>query len=208
MKDAKERVYDGVYGHKEISYESSQGAISFLYNKLLRWKINRYRAVYNLLPPDKERLLDVGCGDGDFIFMANAKFKECYGIDVSSLRIECAKERSKEILGGDNIHFSNYDADEGIPFNNSFFDVVTCVAVLEHVFNPPNVLDEIHRVLKPGCIFIVQVPNIAWLPYRIQLLFGKLPKTGGVYLGTDWEHLHNFTKSTPMSITYGERIRN
>ena len=51
-------------------------------------------------------------------------------------------------------------------------------------------------MLKPGGIFIVQVPNIAWMPHRIQLLLGTLPTTGGVYLGADWEHLHNFTKST------------
>ena len=51
-------------------------------------------------------------------------------------------------------------------------------------------------MLKPGGTFIVHVPNIAWIRHRIELLFGKLPKTGGVYLGADWEHLHNFTKST------------
>jgi len=196
MNDAKERVYDGVYGRKEISYESSRGVIGFLYRKLLRFEVNRCQVVYNLLPSAKERLLDVGCGDGDFIFRAKAMFKECYGIDVSSLRIERAKERSKEILDGYNIRFCGCDIDEGIPFDDSFFDVVTCIAVLEHVFNPPNVLDEVRRVLKPSGIFIVQVPNIAWMPHRIQLLFGKLPKTGGVYLGADWEHLHNFTKST------------
>ena len=153
MKNAKEKVYDNVYGRKEICYESSRGVIGFLYRKLLGFKVNRYQAVHNLLPSGKQRLLDVGCGDGDFIFRAKAKFKEYYGIDVSSLRIERAKEKSKDILDGDNIHFYNYDVGEGIPFGNSFFDAVTCIAVLEHIFNPPNVLDEIHRVLKPGDIF-------------------------------------------------------
>lgn len=57
-------------------------------------------------------------------------------------------------------------------------------------------LKEIHRVLKLSGIFIMQVPNIAWILYRVQLLFGKLPTTGGVYLGADWEHLHNFAKIT------------
>jgi ubiquinone/menaquinone biosynthesis C-methylase UbiE len=207
MKDAKERVYDTVYSGKEFSYESSHGLISFLYKKLLGFEVNRYQVVYNLLPSAKERLLDVGCGEGDFIFRSKAKFKECYGIDVSSLRIERAEERSKEILDGDNIHFCDCDVDEGIPFNDSFFDVVTCIAVLEHVFNPPNVLDEIHRVLKPGGTFIVQVPNFAWLPYRIQLLFGKLPKTGGIYLGADWEHLHNFTKTTLYKLLMAKKFQ-
>lgn len=196
MKNAKDKVYDGVYCSKEISYEPLSGVIGFFYRKLLRFEVNRYQAAYDLLPSDKERLLDVGCGDGDFIFMAKAKLKECFGVDVSPLRIERAKERSKERPDRDDFHFSKYDVDEGLPFSDSFFDVVSCIAVLEHVFNPPNVLDEIHRVLKPNGIFIVEVPNIAWIPCRIQLLFGKLPVTGGVYLGVDWEHLHNFTKST------------
>ena len=196
MKDAKERVYDGVYGRKGFSYESSRGVIGFLYRKLLRFEVNLCQVVCNLLPSGKQRLLDVGCGDGDFIFRAYDKFKEFYGVDVSPVRIERAKNRAKERLDRDNIHFYKCDADEGFPFNNSFFDAVSCIAVLEHVLNPPTVVEEIHRILKPGGTFIVQVPNIAWLPYRIQLLLGKLPKTGGVYLGADWEHLHNFTQST------------
>jgi len=196
MKDVKQKVYDNVYSRKEISYEPPHGVISLLYKKLLRFEVNRYQSCYNLLPSDKERLLDVGCGDGDFIFMAQGNFDECYGVDVSSLRIERAKARSKMRRSGNNLHFYKCDVDEGLPFVNSFFDAVSCIAVLEHVFNPPNVLDEIHRVLKPRGIFIVEVPNIAWIPYRIQLLFGKLPKTGGVYSGADWEHLHNFTKIT------------
>lgn len=208
MKDIKEKVYDNVYGRKEICYESSHGVIAFLYRKLLRFEVNRYQSVYNSLPSDKERLLDVGCGDGDFIFMAKDKFKECYGVDVSSLRIERAKKRAKERSDRDNIHLYKCDVDEELPFSDSFFDAVSCIAVLEHVLNPPNVVEKIHRVLKPGGIFIVQVPNIAWILYRIQLLFGKLPKTGGVYLGTDWEHLHNFTKSTICQLLTGKGFGN
>ncbi len=196
MEDAKKKVYDNVYGRKEISYEPSHGVIAFLYGKLLRFEVNRYQVAYALLQSDQGRLLDVGCGDGYFIFMAKDKFKECYGVDVSPLRIERAKEGSKERSDGDDFHFYECDVDEGLPFSNSFFDAVSCIAVLEHVFNPPRVLDEIRRVLKQGGTFIVQVPNIAWIPYRIQLLFGKLPRSGGVYFGADWEHLHEFTKST------------
>jgi ubiquinone/menaquinone biosynthesis C-methylase UbiE len=196
LKHAKEKVYDDVYGRKEISYEPSRGVISFLYKKLSRFEVNRYQACYGLLPPNKERLLDVGCGDGEFLFMAKAKFEECYGVDVSPLRIERAKEKSKERQDGGSFHFYECDVDEELPFSESFFDAVSCIAVLEHLFNPPNAVEEIHRVLKPNGVFIVEVPNIAWIPYRIQLLLGKLPQTGGVYLGADWEHLHDFTEST------------
>jgi len=203
MKDAKEKIYDNLYRYKEASYEASHGVIAFLYKKLSRFEVNRYQAAYDLLPSDKEKLLDVGCGDGDFIFMAKGKFKEFYGVDISSLRIERAKERLKE-RPYDNIHFYKCDVDEGLPFSHSFFDVVSCIAVLEHVFNPPHIIEEVRRVLKREGIFIVQVPNIAWIPYRIQLLFGRLPKTGGVYLGADWEHLHIFTKTTLCKLLAGK----
>lgn len=114
MKRSKERVYDKVYGSKEISYESSQGLIAFLYRKLLRFEVHLYQEAYDLLPSDKERLLDVSCGDGDFIFMAKDNFKECYEVDVSQLRIERAKKRSKERLDGDDLRFYVCNVDEEI----------------------------------------------------------------------------------------------
>jgi ubiquinone/menaquinone biosynthesis C-methylase UbiE len=192
LSEAKKKVYDKVYGSKEISYESPKGVIGFFYRKFIRFEINRYQISYELLPSSGEKLLDIGCGGGDFIFMVRNKFRECYGVDVSAQRIE----KAKELPDQEKFHFFECDVDEGLCFPDNFFDAVTCIAVLEHVFNPPNLVKEIHRVLKPGGIFLVQVPNIAWMPYRIQLMFGNLPTTGGVYLGADWEHLHNFTKST------------
>jgi ubiquinone/menaquinone biosynthesis C-methylase UbiE len=207
VKDSKERIYDNVYGRKNIRYEASGGLIGFLYKKLSRYEVNRYQAVFNLLPSVEGRLLDLGCGDGDFLFMAKDKFEECYGVDVSSMRIRRAKCRSKNMQGEKSLHFHRCDVDDRLPFSESFFDVVTCIAVLEHVFNPPNVVEEVCRVLRPGGIFIVQVPNIAWLPSRFQLLVGKLPTTGGVYLGSDWEHLHNFTKSTLCHLLTGKGFK-
>jgi len=192
MENSKKKVYDAVYGSKEISYESPKGVIGFLYRKFIRFEVNRYQASYELLSSGGEKLLDVGCGDGDFIFMVRDKFRECYGVDVSAQRIE----KAKELPNQEKFHFFECDVDKGLRFPDNFFDAVTCIAVLEHVFNPPNLVKEIHRVLKPGGIFLVQVPNIAWMPYRIQLMFGQLPLTGGVYLGADWEHLHNFTKQS------------
>jgi ubiquinone/menaquinone biosynthesis C-methylase UbiE len=191
----KERVYDQVYGSKEISYGRSRGPTGTLYRGLQRYEVTRYKATYDLLPLQGGRLLDVGCGDGKFLLVARRKFEECYGVDVSLARIRQAKKSLHGRVHQDGFHFLKCDVDEGLPFDNSFFDCVTCVAVLEHVINPPRVIGEIHRVLKRNGILIAQVPNFAWLPCRISLLLGRLPTTGGVYLGADWEHLHNFTKS-------------
>lgn len=191
-KKIKMALYNEIYERENIPYEAPHGFIAFIYRKLKRFEVNRYQTVYDLLPSKIERLLDVGCGDGYFIGMLKNKCEECYGVDVSPLRIENAQNKFK---GQVNVHFKLCDVDEGLPFPDLFFDVVTCIAVLEHVLNPPRVVKEINRVLKNGGTFIVQVPNIASFPYRINLLFGKLPVTGGFYMGADWEHLHWFTKS-------------
>lgn len=68
-------------------------------------------------------------------------------------------------------------------------------------------MQEINRILKTGGAFIVQVPNIAWLPCRFQLLLGMLPITGGFYMGADWEHLHWFTKSVLQELLLKNRFK-
>ncbi|MEM1510617.1 MAG: class I SAM-dependent methyltransferase [Nitrososphaerota archaeon] len=142
----------------KVSYEQTHGLIAFLYRRLKKFEVTCYKAVYDLLPFKGGKLLDVSCGDGQFILMYENKFKECYGIDVSSFRVEIAKNRFKE---KNNIHIMQYDVDEGLPFPDQFFDIVTCIAVLEHVFNLPDVVKEINRVLKKAaflfCRFLISL---------------------------------------------------
>ncbi len=194
MKSSKQKIYDEVYGQNTISYEALSGVTGFLYQRLLKHEVSRHQVVSNLLPKTGGKILDLGCGNGDFVFTVKDKFAECYGVDVSPMRIKKAKCLLEEQHIAQQFHFDSCDIDEGTPFSESSFDAVTCISVLEHVFNPPSTIEEIYRILKPQGTFIVQVPNIAWLPSRFELLRGKLPMTGGVYSGADWEHLHNFTK--------------
>ena len=98
---------------------------------------------YELMNRD---IIEIGCGDGYFTFMAKNKFKECYGVDISSLRLEQAIKHLKKKPDTKNIHFYKCDVDKGLPFKDSFFDTVCCIAILEHVFNPPKVIEEINRV--------------------------------------------------------------
>lgn len=194
MKRIKEKFYDNTYGGKCLP-SSRHGLMDFLYRELRRFEIYREHVVYELLSPGY-RFLDVGCGDGSLVLMAKDKFREVYGVDISSVRIERARGKLDRPDKG-KIHFLQHDVDEGLPFNDFFFDAIACVATLEHIFNPPALLDEIHRVVKAAGEFFVQVPNLAWISHRLQLLFGKLPVTGGTdELGMDWEHLHNFTVSS------------
>lgn len=59
---------------------------------------------------------------------------------------------------------------EDADFPNDFFDAVTMVHVLEHVPDPVRTINEIHRILKPGGVFLTEQPNFDSAARR---LFGK-----------------------------------
>jgi 2-polyprenyl-3-methyl-5-hydroxy-6-metoxy-1,4-benzoquinol methylase len=100
------------------------------------------------------RILDIGCGSYP-LFLSGIEFSEKYGLDKSislNLRLEGMK-------------LSNYDLEtrSDLSFDDSFFDVVTMLAVFEHIEKPnlKLLLREIHRVLKPGGVYILTTPA-AW----------------------------------------------
>ena len=187
VESVKKKLYENMQDMKP------KGLVGWFFTRLRKFETNRVSAVLGLLPSG-EKLLDVGCGEGSLVTKAKEKFKEVHGIDLSASRIEKAKANADERFpNSKQMYFSLADIDNGIPYADSVFDVVTCLAVLEHVFNPYYVIREVNRVLITGGTLIVEVPNVAWLPRRLSLLFGKLPVTSNAE--NDWEvgHLHYFT---------------
>src|SRR6266699_1871439 len=96
------------------------------------------------------RILDYGCGEGQFVRLALARGHDAYGCDsydgTWSMWIDAASQnRITKIT-------------DTIPFSEATFDVVIANQVFEHIddFNRP--LSEIHRVLKPGGLFINSFP--------------------------------------------------
>jgi SAM-dependent methyltransferase len=64
---------------------------------------------------------------------------------------------------------------ERVPLPDESQDVVSAFAVLEHLPRPRLLLDEIYRLLRPGGLVVITVPNGANLRNRIRLLFGQTP---------------------------------
>lgn len=135
-----------------------------------------------------ERILDIGCWNGDFLerVRQTGRFKELFGIDVIHEAVETTRSKGFEAEVVDLNRTS-------LPFADGFFDCVTMLAVLEHLFHPYAVIREVRRVLKPGGQLIIDVPNVASLTNRFRILFGRLPITS-TDLGWDGGHLHYFTK--------------
>ena len=98
------------------------------------------------------RLLDFGCGPGTITVGLAAAVEpgEVHGVDMEESQIEMA--RAAAAAGGhDNITFHVGNVYE-LPFEDNFFDVAHCHAVLMHVPDTQTALQEVKRVLKPGGI--------------------------------------------------------
>jgi 2-polyprenyl-3-methyl-5-hydroxy-6-metoxy-1,4-benzoquinol methylase len=180
--------YDEKY--REYQHPNPETWLEKAYVRLKKYELHRNQAAINLLEP-ATRILDIGAGYGDLLSKAAAKgFTQVYGIDISPVVIKHCQEvlHQQKIKG----HVSVQNIDEGTNFKSGFFDAVTMIAVLEHVFSPNQVLAEINRVLKPGGQLILEVPNVVFLPRRWSFLTGKLPKTSDEPLYEDG-HLQFFT---------------
>lgn len=110
----------------------------------------------NALIPDSKRagrLLDIGCGSHPY-FLSRTRFAEKLGVD----RIQGPGWNS----AGADLRLMGFDIDtqDALPFESASFDAVTMLAVFEHVRKDrlKLILDEIHRVLRPGGRFVMTTP--------------------------------------------------
>lgn len=87
--------------------------------------------------------------------------------------------------------------DDPFPFPDASFDAVIAMMVIEHLYDPFHAFAEVARVARPGAPILVNLPNIASLRCRFQLLAGRMPVTSGPdwFEGREWDgsHLHYFT---------------
>lgn len=112
----------------------------------------------------RERVLDVGCGEGRHTFEA-----VCRGAHVVSLDLDPAGLRTTAGGAFDLGPPASHNAVQGdanrLPFADRNFDVVMCAETLEHISTDTQAIAELARVLRPGGRLVVTVPR-AW-PERI-----------------------------------------
>jgi SAM-dependent methyltransferase len=137
------------------------------------------------------RVLDIGCGKGQFLLDITQALKQKSQADMSRVAVVDLIRAEGNLLGqiSPTPEFFQQSVDgEKLPFADASFDFVSCNHVLEHIFETEKFLREIRRVLQPGGLAVVSVPNCAAWMNRLAFLFGGLPL--GAEVGTE-------------SITYG-----
>ncbi|WP_224825325.1 bifunctional 2-polyprenyl-6-hydroxyphenol methylase/3-demethylubiquinol 3-O-methyltransferase UbiG [Cognatishimia sp. MH4019] len=127
---------------------------------------------------DGKTVLDLGCAGG---FMAEAlaeRGAQVTGIDPAADAIAAAQVHAQQ--SGHDIRY-DVGVGEALPYQDSSFDAVVCVDVLEHVSDLQKVLHETARVLKPGGMLLFDTINrnpIARLAVitMAENILGLLPK--------------------------------
>ena len=181
--------YEKQYGDNR--YDTDKLKLPFLSRKLRRFELDRYDLTFENIPGG-ERVLEIGCGDGELLFKFKSKYQEVWGIEIAPSRIDRIKKKI-ENEDENNIRVRVGDANQRLDFKDGYFDTITAISVLEHLFDPYYFMSECYRLLRSNGTLIVQVPNIAYFSYRIGLLFGRLPVTSQE-IGWDGGHLHYFTR--------------
>jgi SAM-dependent methyltransferase len=104
------------------------------------------------------RLLDLGCGAGDLLQAARKHGWNAQGVDVSSHATKHVRELGFEVFEGEL-------KDAGFPAAQ--FDVVSAAELLEHIFDPRAVVQEVARILRPGGLFWLTTPHARGLSARV-----------------------------------------
>lgn len=126
------------------------------------------------LVAEKGRLLDVGCGKGEFLHLAKKNGWDGIGIEASIELAQYARQTyGIQVLEG-NL--------EDIDFDDNLFDAVTLNMVLEHIDYPNSLLKEIDRILKPNGLVFVEVPNVRSFLLSMITIYYRLK-------GLDWSPL-------------------
>jgi 2-polyprenyl-3-methyl-5-hydroxy-6-metoxy-1,4-benzoquinol methylase len=132
-------------------------------------------------------ILDVGCATGYLGAVMKQKGNRVYGIEISDVAAKKAMKVLDDVIVG---NIENID----LPFPKKYFDKIICSDVLEHLFNPRQVLFKLRDYLKPTGELMVVVPNVAYYTIRLMLLMGnwEYRDVGSM----DYGHLRFFTKKT------------
>lgn len=153
---------------------SSLSELQDSYNTLYKeWlgqnrNIGQAKQLLDLMNVRSGLVLDLACGLGYLLDMAEARGATAFGLDLSRVALEESKNEASQrrVVEGNGEH---------LPWPDETFDYVTCLGSLEHFIHPDLGASEIARVLKPSGKAAIMLPN----SHHIQAIY-NVYKMGGI----------------------------
>ena len=135
------------------------------------------------------RILDVGCASGVIGQLRGSK-ENVIGIERDPRLRESAARNCQRLYDLDLNGFRR-----GMIAERDF-DLIFCGDVLEHLVDPDAVLKELVGLLAAGGRIVISLPNVAQLPIRLKLFFGRFDYTESGIMSHS--HLHFYTSKTAL----------
>ncbi len=119
----------------------------------------------------KGKLLDIGTGRGETVRRAKLEGWDVIGVEPTASFAGISEKKSGVEIRREVVEKCGFPDEE--------FDVILLEAVLEHLYNPDEVVAEISRILKPGGLFYFDIPNEKGLFFKVGNTYQK-------FKGRDW----------------------
>lgn len=148
-----------------LKHQSFQpGILSIFINPFFFTRYAFYNNIRRYIPHLKGKLLDFGCGRKPYEYLFSVT--EYIGVDMAK-------------TGHDhkNSKIDVYYDGKRLPFNDAIFDSLFCSEVLEHIFNPDEILPELNRVLKTGAKALITVP-FSWNEHEMPYDYARYSSEG------------------------------
>jgi SAM-dependent methyltransferase len=182
-RQAKRNWLSASYGYRSDPLVASAGYLKIAHYLLPMVRPLAFKDVRLLKFVVGGKLLDVGCGSGEWMAMMRCLGWNVEGVDFDEKTVQLAREK------GLNVHIGSMEDQH---FVSGSFDAITLNHVIEHVPDPISTIAECARLLKPGGRLVMFTPNASSFSHR---LFGQ-----------DWRglepprHLHIFSFSAMRSL--------
>jgi len=126
--------------------------------------------------------LDAGCGSGVLSRWLAGQGCRVLGVDASPEMVDVSAKLGGSHANADRLDFRRVETIARLPFGAEEFEGILCSSVLEYLPDPAACLAEFFRVLKPGGLLLVSVPNASSVVRQLQMVCHRV----GGFFGRTW----------------------
>lgn len=138
--------------------------LSIFFNPFYLIRKPLFLHIKHIAPTLKGKLMDFGCGRKPYENLFSVE--QYIGVDMEQTGHEHTNSKIDVYYDG-----------KQLPFSAESFDSIFCSEVLEHIFNPEEILPQLHKVLRPGGLMLMTVP-FCWNEHEVPYDYGRYSSFG------------------------------